>query len=328
MRNLTLSEHLQRSKALSSFPLLGAHAEFTSLMHELIVATKIIQNQVALAGLVGALGSTGQTNVQGEKVQKLDDFANSVLLQRLQNSGSLYAIGSEEEDNIIIYEKEQRGSFIIYFDPLDGSSNIDVNVSIGTIFSIYKISEDKKDSDLPLSSLIPSGAEQVCSGYALYGPSAVFVYTLGDNVHAFTYDASIGEYLLSHENIQMPESGEYYSVNVGNEQNWDTKTQEAVKYFNTSGYSMRYVGSLVADFHRTLLKGGVYLYPQDTKNKDGKLRLVYEANPLAFIAEQAGGMATNGTKRILDIKPDNVHTRTPLVIGSKKEVSKIQNILN
>ncbi len=328
MRDITFTEHLHKSQALTTFPLLGANYEFTSLLHELIVSTKIIAREVAQAGLVDALGNTGNINIQGESVQKLDEFANSVLMQRMQECGSLYAIGSEEEENIIICKKEQRGSFVLYFDPLDGSSNIDVNVSIGTIFSIYKLSEEKAQSELTKEDFNVNGLEQVCAGYVLYGPSTMLVYTIGNDVHGFTYDASIGEFLLSHEGIKMPDSGVYYSVNIGNENNWDTNTKEAVEYFTQSNsYSLRYVGSLVADFHRTLLKGGVYLYPKDAKNKEGKLRLVYEANPLAFIAEQAGGMATNGIDRILEITPKNVHTRIPLVIGSKQEVEKIREML-
>ncbi len=325
MQGITFTEHLQKSQELTYSSCLGD--SFTALMQELLKSTNIIAKEVSQAGLVGALGSTGKTNIQGESVQKLDDLANAILIERLQKINSLYAIGSEEEEDIIICKKEQRGSFVIYFDPLDGSSNIDVNISIGTIFSIYKLAEEQVQKDLTIEDLMPQGLEQVCAGYVLYGASTILVYSIGNNVHSFTYNKDSEEFILTQENIKMPESGTYYSVNTGNENIWDTNTKKAVNYFVENAYSMRYVGSLVADFHRTLLKGGVYLYPQDTKQKAGKLRLMYEANPLAFLAEKADGMATNGIDRILEIKATNVHARTPLVIGSTKEVTKIKEIL-
>ncbi len=329
MLEITVTEHLLYNQLKWSPQATG---QFTSLIHDLIVSAKIINRQVNQAGLVDVLGGTGEVNVQGEHVQKLDEYANNVLMYRMQRSSTLYALGSEEEEDIVICPKEQRGGYLLYFDPLDGSSNIDVNVSIGTIFSIYKRRETAI-GDMPVGRLLRAGYEQVCAGYFLYGPSAVMVYTAGHGVHAFTLDPSIGEFLLSHDNIQIPETGPYYSVNTSNEYLWDEPTKKAVHHFADSGesenqYSMRYVGSLVADFHRTLLKGGVFMYPKDAKRPNGKLRLVYEAAPLAFLAEQAGGKASDGTRRIMDIKPETVHTRTPLVIGSSKEVDKVIEILN
>ncbi len=327
MLEITVTEHLLQSQLLWSPQATG---QFTSLIHDLIVSAKIINRQVNQAGLVDVLGGTGEVNVQGEHVQKLDEFANNVLKYRMQRSGTLYAIGSEEEEEIIECPREHRGSYLLYFDPLDGSSNIDVNVSIGTIFSIYK-RRDSATGDMPKNRLLRAGLEQVCAGYFLYGPSAILVYTTGHGVHGFTLDPSIGEFLLSHPDIQIPKSGPYYSVNSVYESYWDEPTKKAIEYFAKSEddkpRSARYVGSLVADFHRTLLKGGVYLYPKDTRKPEGKLRLVYEAAPLAFIAEQAGGKATNGTERIMDIKPQQVHQRTPLVIGSPEDVDAVTRIL-
>ncbi len=328
MLEITVTEHLLQNQLLS--PL--ATGQLTSLLHDLIVSAKIINRQVSQAGLVDVLGGTGKLNSMGEKVQKLDDFANKVLMYRMMRSGSLYAIGSEEEDDIVVCPEEQRGRYLLYFDPLDGSSNIDVNVSIGTIFSIFKRRETAT-GEMPMHRLLRSGLEQVCAGYFLYGPSAVMVYTTGDGVHGFTLDPSIGEFLLSHPNIQIPHTGHNFSVNSSNEHLWDEPTKKAVDYFahsaedGTSAYTMRYVGSLVADFHRTLLKGGVFLYPQNKNNPNGKLRIVYEASPLAFLAEQAGGKATDGINRIMEKTPSHVHERTPLVIGSPKEVDIIADIL-
>ncbi len=329
MLEVTVTEHILQSQKHWS-P--AATGEFTTLLHDLILSTKIINRQVNQAGLVDALGGTGEVNVQGESVQKLDEFANNVLMYRMQRSGTLYALGSEEEDEVVICPKDNRGRYLLYFDPLDGSSNIDVNVSIGTIFSIYRLDEIP-ENDLPIEDILKSGAEQVCAGYVLYGPSAVLVYSTGHGVHAFTLDPSIGEFLLSHENIQMPKHGTYYSVNTAYEDFWDDKTKAAVRHFaraqgDTPPYSMRYVGSLVADFHRTLLKGGIYLYPRDVNKPEGKLRLVYEAAPLAFLAEQAGGKATDGVNRIMELVPSKVHARTPLVIGSAHEVDKVSEFLS
>ncbi|HCO11977.1 MAG TPA: class 1 fructose-bisphosphatase [Desulfonauticus sp.] len=329
MRQLTVIEHLllhQKENPLAT-------GNFTHLLNELILAAKIIARAVNKAGLMDVLGETGEINVQGEQVQKLDDFANRVLIHRLQRSGLLYAMASEENADLIeIPEQFGRGNYFLVFDPLDGSSNIAANVSIGTIFSIYR---RKNGSDpVILSEVLQKGSEQVAAGYFLYGSSTMLVYSTGQGVHGFTFDPSVGEFLLSHPDIKIPEKGKIYSVNEGYWSYWDDKTKEIISYFKTPEpgkptYSLRYIGSLVADFHRTLLYGGIFMYPKDLrdpKKPTGKLRLLYEANPMAFLVEQAGGMAVDGERPILEIQPEDLHQRVPLFIGSKTEVQKVLEI--
>ncbi|RQD56921.1 MAG: class 1 fructose-bisphosphatase [Desulfonatronovibrio sp. MSAO_Bac4] len=311
-----------------------ATGRFTRLLNELILSAKIISREVNKAGLVNVLGFTGETNVQGEKVKKLDEFANSILIYRMQRSGLLCAISSEENADLIqVPDNFRRGDYILIFDPLDGSSNIDVNVSIGTIFSIFRRIEE--DGPVSLDEVLRKGSQQVAAGYFLYGTSTMMVYTTGDGVHGFTLDPSVGEFLLSHQNIKIPESGKVYSVNEGNYPYWDEKTREAISWFKSPSnsrkkpYTGRYIGSMVSDFHRNLIYGGIFMYPKDSKDSklsSGKLRLMCEANPMAFIAEQAGGMATDGINRILDIEPTELHQRVPLFIGSKNDVLKVQEI--
>ena len=307
-----------------------ATGAFTYLLHELIVAAKVISREVNKAGLVDILGGTGDINVQDEQVQKLDVFANRVIVERMQHIGQLCCMGSEEiADLIAIPPLYPKGNYILLFDPLDGSSNIDVNVSIGTIFGIYRKVSKETDVDFLLSDVLQPGIKQVAAGYFIYGSSTMMVYTTGDGVHGFTLYPSVGEFLLSHENIRIPERGKIYSVNEGNYPYWDEKTRALVEYFKTKDkekgrpYTSRYVGSLVADFHRNLLKGGVFMYPadlKDPKRPSGKLRLMVEANPLAMVAKHAGGYASDGDGPILKIKPQDLHQRTPLYIGSKKDV--------
>jgi fructose-1,6-bisphosphatase I len=283
---------------------------------------------------VDVLGFTGETNVQGEQVQKLDDYANRVIIHRMQRAGVLCAMASEENADLIeIPDRFDTGDYILVFDPLDGSSNIDVNVSIGTIFSIFK--RKNSTQSVTLSDVLQKGTEQVAAGYFIYGSSTMMVYTTGKGVHGFTLDPSVGEFLLSHPDIKIPEQGKIYSVNESYWHYWDEKTRDVVSYFkspqNDVGrvYSLRYIGSLVADFHRNLLYGGIFMYPADKKDPKkpfGKLRLLYEANPMAFIVEQAGGMAIDGQRRILDIEPQELHQRVPLFIGSKKDVQKVAEI--
>ncbi len=312
-----------------------ATGRFTTLLTELIFSAKIIAREVKKAGLVDILGLTGDVNVQGEQVRKLDDFANRVLLYRMQRSGVICAIASEENADIVeVPEDMPRGNYLLVFDPLDGSSNIDANVNIGTIFSIHK-----KTSDRPyvtLDDFLKRGSEQVAAGYFLYGPSTMLIYSTGNGVNGFTLDPSVGEFLLSHPDIAIPETGKVYSVNEAYTSYWDGPTKKAVGYFksdrNQRGkpYSARYIGSLVADFHRNLLYGGIFMYPKDRRDPakpHGKLRLLCEAAPLAFLAEQAGGAATDGNRRILDIKPTALHQRVPLFIGSKGDVEKATTIL-
>ncbi len=330
MRQITVIEHLLIHQKASPM----ATGRFTRLLNELILAAKIISREVNKAGLVDVLGFTGETNVQGEQVQKLDDYANRVIIHRMQRAGVLCAMASEENADLIeIPDKFDTGDYILIFDPLDGSSNIDVNVSIGTIFSIFK--RKNSTQSVTLSDVLQKGAQQVAAGYFIYGSSTMMVYTTGNGVHGFTLDPSVGEFLLSHPDIKIPEQGKIYSVNESYWHYWDEKTREVVSYFkspqNERGrpYSLRYIGSLVADFHRNLLYGGIFMYPadkKDPKKPSGKLRLLCEANPMALIVEHAGGMAIDGRRRILDIEPQELHQRVPLFIGSKKDVQKVAEI--
>lgn len=308
-----------------------ATGELTGLLSELIVAAKIISAEVNMAGLAGILGQSGKTNVQGEKVQKLDDFANRTLKRRMEQCGYVCIMGSEEDDGVIPVLDGYEGKYTLAFDPLDGSSNIDVNVSIGTIFSVHR--RKSKGKQGTMSDLLQRGSEQVAAGYIIYGSSTVLVYTTGhgDGVHGFTLDPSIGEFFLSHPDITIPQRAAYYSINEAYSRYWYDETRDYItklKEMDKQGersYSLRYIGSLVSDFHRNLVKGGVFLYPRDKKSTDkpdGKLRLLYEAAPLAMIAEEAGGLAiTDDGRRILDIEPTDLHQRVPLVIGSRDEVA-------
>ncbi len=294
---------------------------FTDLFTDLARGAKIISRDVNRAGLINILGSAEQTNIQGEDVQKLDLIANEALITTMESGGQLAGMASEENEDIIpIPDEFPKGDYILLFDPLDGSSNIDVNISVGTIFSILK--KKATGDDAELSDFLQPGSEQVCAGYFLYGSSTMLVYTTGCGVHGFTLDPSVGEFLLSHENIQIPEQGGIYSLNESNSNKWHDATYNFIKKAKARGCKARYVGSLVADFHRNLLKGGVFLYPADKGTSKGKLRLLYEANPMAFIIEQAGGAASNGTGNIMDINPEDLHQRTPLIIGSKLDVEE------
>lgn len=325
MRQVTVIEHLLLHQKKSP----AATGTFTQLLYDLILAAKLISRNVSKAGLLDVLGGTGEINVQGEAVQKLDEFANRVLIHRMERSGALCAMASEENADIIpVSGRFTRGDYMLVFDPLDGSSNIDVNINVGTIFSIMR-RKSPANQDATLEDFMQPGSEQIAAGYILYGPSTMLVYTTGQGVHGFTLDPSVGEFLLSHPDLKLPEHGKIYSVNEGNSLFWDKSTQDLVASFKSrenplgAPYSMRYVGSLVADFHRTLLYGGIFLYPMDYKKPDspqGKLRLLCEASPLAFVAEQAGGAATDGRSRVLDIQPTTLHQRVPLFIGSRKDV--------
>jgi len=323
---ITITEHILSQQRENP----EATGAFTTLLHELIVAAKVISREVNKAGLVDILGATGDINVQEELVQKLDVFANRVIIERMRHIGQLCCMGSEElADPIEIPPQYPKGNYILLFDPLDGSSNIDVNVSIGTIFGIYKKESGETGADYTLSDLLQPGFKQVAAGYFIYGSSTMMVYTTGNGVHGFTLYPSVGEFLLSHENIRIPRRGKIYSVNEGNYPYWDKKTRALVDYFKARDketgrpYTSRYVGSLVADFHRNLLKGGIFLYPadlKDPKRPTGKLRLMVEANPLAMVVEQAGGYASDGQEPILQIQPKELHQRVPLYIGSIEDV--------
>jgi len=286
------------------------------ILEQFALVSKIISRDINRAGLINILGSTESKNIHGETQQKLDIYANEKIIEFLKHTGVVYSMASEEMDNALIFEE---GNYALVFDPLDGSSNIDVNVSVGTIFGIYKKTSEG------VESLLQKGNKLICAGYVIYGSSTMFVYTTGVSVNGFTLDRSIGEYFLSHPDIKIPEHGKIYSINESNYYRWSKGIQEYVNFIKQHPerqYTLRWVGTLVADFHRNLLKGGVFLYPEDAKNKNGKLRLVYEANPMAFIIEKAGGAATDGKERILDIQPENLHQRVPLIIGSKYEVDK------
>lgn len=303
----------------------SATGEFTRLFQQLALAGKIVGSRVNQAGLAGLLGHTGKVNVQGETVQKLDEFANQTLIRCLEAGGQVCLMASEEvDDPIPIPTRFPMGRYVLMFDPLDGSTNIDVNISIGTIFSVHaRVSEGAEPS---LADCLQPGRTQIAAGYIVYGSSTMFVFTTGDGVHGFTLDPSVGEFFLSHPDIQIPQRGKIYSVNEGNEALWDERVRDWVRWLKTpdkpSGkpYGARYVGTLVADFHRTLLKGGVFAYPADTKNVNGKLRLLYEAAPMAMIAEHAGGAASTGVQAVLDVVPQHLHQRVPLYIGSKLDV--------
>lgn len=305
----------------------GATGEFTSLLNHFSLAVRIINSRVRAAGLAGLLGYTGETNVQGEQVQKLDQYANDVLVNVLQRSGHCGVIASEEMDDAIL--ADHPGKYVVAFDPLDGSSNIDTNVGIGTIFAILRRTEPKIYPSA--EDALQPGRNIVAAGYVLFGPSTQFVISSGHGVHGFTLDPEVGEFFLSQPNIRIPTRGSCYSVNEGNFARWPEETKAWARWIKgetpageggfATPYGSRYVGSMVADAHRTLLKGGIFAYPADSKSPKGKLRLLYEANPMAYLFEQAGGAATNGVDRILDIVPTELHQRTPLVIGSMDDVA-------
>ncbi|MBU2548366.1 MAG: class 1 fructose-bisphosphatase [Proteobacteria bacterium] len=328
----TVIEHLLRTQQETP----AATGAFTRLFNELIVAAKLIVREVNKAGLVEILGFTGRMNVQGEQVRKLDDYANEIMIRRLQACGEVCALASEEDADLIEMPRQmKKGNYVVIFDPLDGSSNIDVNVSIGTIFSVLR-RVTPGEGDGTLEDVLQPGYKQVAAGYFIYGSSTIMVYTAGNGVHGFTLDPSVGEFLLSHENIKTPAWGNIFSINEGNYNYWDENVRKYIEFIKdpTAGhlknYTSRYIGSLVADVHRNLLFGGVFLYPADNKDPrkpHGKLRLMCEANPLAMVVEQAGGAASTGTQRILDIKPEEIHQRVPLIIGSKDNVRQIEEFI-
>ncbi len=330
-RVITLNEFIIERQA--DHP--GAKGELSRLLHHIAVAAKIVHREVNKAGLVDILGAEGAQNIQGEEQQKLDVFADDHFIDALKACGECCAIASEENEDIIILDEElsKQGKYVFCMDPLDGSSNIDVNVSIGTIFSIFERTSPRGETPTVEDFLQP-GTAQVAAGYIIYGSSTMLVYTTGNGVNGFTLDPSIGEFCLSHPNIKTPKTGGIYSINEGNYINFPLGVKKYIKYCQEKDtrskrpYTSRYIGSLVADFHRNLLKGGIFIYPQTNKNTAGKLRLMYECNPVAFIAEQAGGKATNGHDRILEIVPETIHQRVPLYTGSKNMVDKAEEFLN
>ncbi len=317
----TFQQHVLQEQA--RFP--GATTEFSWLLSGITLATKMIQAEVRRASLAGILGAHGQVNVQGEVQQKLDVYANDVLIHCLSQRESIGIIASEEnEEPITIRHDAPEAKYAIVFDPLDGSSNIDVAVNVGTTFSIFRRPDDERASE-PAQWVLQTGRRQVAAGYVVYGSSTVLVYSAGRGVHGFTLDPGIGAFILTHENLRMPRQGPYYSINEAYCDRFPAPYVAYLKRLRAGAlgrrYSLRYIGSMVADFHRTLLRGGIFIYPATPDFPDGRLRLLYEANPVAFIAEQAGGAATDGTRPILDVEPHDIHQRTPLVVGSEVEMN-------
>jgi len=308
-----------------------ASGELSGLLYDLALAAKMIANKVRSAGLADIIGSAESQNIQGETQQKLDVIANEIIIKAVDHGGRLCALASEEEPGIIeIPENFKCGKYCLLFDPLDGSSNIDVNVPVGTIFSVVrKITRGARGE---MEDMLQPGRRQVAAGYVIYGSSTMMVYTTGQGAHGFTLDPQLGEFLLSHPNIRIPHTGRYLSVNDSYEQYWTRDVRALMRRYRgldgeRQAMNVRYVGSLVADFHRNLLGGGLFAYPANEKKPKGKLRLLYEASPLAFIVEQAGGAATDGVSRILDIEPTDLHQRTPLYIGSKGDIEMAASML-
>lgn len=327
-RVITLNEFIIEKQ--KDFPY--STGELTGLLSDIGVAAKIVNREVNKAGLVNILGATENSNIQGETQQKLDVYANHQFVSAFRSGAEVAAIASEEEEGICVYDNEisRDAKYVVAFDPLDGSSNIDVNVSIGTIFSIYR---RVTKGVCTREDFLQKGMYQVAAGYVIYGSSTMLVFTTGNGVNGFTLDPSIGEFCLSHPNLKTPENGSIYSINEGHYNdlpegikqylNWCKESNKADK----RPYSARYIGSMVADFHRNLIKGGVFIYPQTAHSPNGKLRLLYECNPMAFIAEQAGGKASTGKQRVLELQPTALHQRVPIIIGSKKMVEKVEQML-
>lgn len=329
-RFMTLPRHIMEGE--KEHP--EATGELSTILLQLGLAAKLISLEVNKAGLAEILGFTGNENVHGEKVKKLDIYAHEILIKAMDHGGHFCVMASEEEEDIIHLPPYQKiGKYVLLFDPLDGSSNIDANISIGTIFSIYKRISSGNGPGTREDCLQP-GYQQVVAGYVVYGSSTMLVYTAGHGhgVHGFTLDPAFGEFLLSHDNIKIPKHGRIYSLNEGNYFSWPQGLKNYIKYlqsnlFDGKPYQARYVGSMVADIHRTLLYGGIFIYPGDKRNLKGKLRLMYECNPMAFIMEEAGGRATDGHKRILELQPEALHERTPAYIGSEEDVLLVEKFL-
>ncbi|MCB0713308.1 MAG: class 1 fructose-bisphosphatase [Ignavibacteriae bacterium] len=322
---ITIERHIADQEHLHLY----ATGAFSRLLRDLMLAIRVISREVRRAGLVDIFGTTGEENVHGERVRKLDVFSNETIIRAMRYGGHLCGMASEESEGLIpIPENVAKGSYVLLFDPLDGSSNIDINVTIGTIFSIYRRVSPDIDRLGDMNDLIQPGYRQVAAGYALYGSSTVLVYTTGNGVDMFTYDPTLGEFLLSNSTIRIPERGGYYSINEGNSSYWHEGMANYISHLKeidpetNRPYSQRYIGTAVADVHRTLMYGGIFLYPGDKKSPNGKLRLMYEVNPLAMLIEQAGGVAIDGRNRVLDLVPETLHERSPLVCGSPANVEE------
>ena len=307
--------------------------ELSRLINSIRLAAKVVNHEVNKAGLVNILGNSGQVNTQGESQQKLDVYANEKFIQMLTNRNIVCGIASEEEDEFISINSlnsQNQNKYVVLIDPLDGSSNIDVNVSVGTIFSIYR-RVTPLGNEVTIDDFLQKGEEQVAAGYVIYGTSTMLVYTTGDGVNGFTLNPAIGTFYLSHPNLKFPEDGNIYSINEGNYSHFPLGIKKYIKFCQEQNsnrpYISRYIGSLVSDFHRNMIKGGIYLYPQSQNYPNGKLRLLYECNPMAFLAEQANGSAIDGYKRILEIQPNSLHQRVPFVCGSSKMVRDVEKFM-
>lgn len=328
-KNKTLGEFIIENQSEFKY----SSGELSRLINSIRLAAKVVNHEVNKAGLVDILGTAGDTNIQGEDQQKLDVFANQAFIKTLTNREIVCGIASEEEDSFITIEGlkgTNENKYVVLIDPLDGSSNIDVNVSVGTIFSIFR-RVTPEGTPVTLDDFLQPGNKQVAAGYIIYGTSTMIVYTTGHGVNGFTLNPAIGTYYLSHPNMQFPENGTIYSVNEGNYVHFPQGVKDYIKYCQKEEenrpYTSRYIGSLVSDFHRNMIKGGIYMYPNTAKDPNGKLRLLYECNPMAFIAEQAGGKASNGFQRILDIQPNDLHERVPFYCGNKEMVEKIESFM-
>tara|TARA_B100000795_G_scaffold226643_1_gene182735 strand:- start:18885 stop:19889 length:1005 start_codon:yes stop_codon:yes gene_type:complete len=328
-KNKTLGEFIIENQTEFKY----SSGELSRLINSIRLAAKVVNHEVNKAGLVDILGTAGETNVQGEDQQKLDIYANDVFIKTLTNREIVCGIASEEEDDFITIagrNEKNDNKYIVLIDPLDGSSNIDVNVSVGTIFSIYR-RITPEGTPVTIDDFLQPGNKQVAAGYIVYGTSTMIVYSTGHGVNGFTLNPAIGTYYLSHPNMQFPEDGTIYSVNEGNYVHFPQGVKDYIKYCQKEEedrpYTSRYIGSLVSDFHRNMIKGGIYMYPNTSKDPKGKLRLLYECNPMAYIAEQSGGKASDGFTRILDIKPTELHQRVPFFCGSKNMVAKAESFM-
>ena len=328
-----------KKQTLGEFIIENQHAfkyssgELSSLLNSIRLAAKVVNHEVNKAGLVDIIGAYGETNIQGEDQQKLDIYANDKFIQTLSRRNIVCGIASEEENRYISInsiDENHQNKYVVLIDPLDGSSNIDVNVSVGTIFSIYR-RVTPIGSPVQLEDFLQKGSAQIAAGYVVYGTSTMIVYTTGDGVNGFTLNPAIGTFYLSHPNMKFPENGSIYSVNEGNYLDFPLGIKKYIKYCQEEEgdrpYTSRYIGSLVSDFHRNMIKGGIYMYPKGSRNPNGKLRLLYECNPMAFIAEQANGKSSDGYVRTMDLKPSELHQRVPFICGSKKMVCEVEEFM-
>jgi fructose-1,6-bisphosphatase I len=328
-KNQTLGEFIIENQDSFKY----TSGELSRLINSIRLAAKVVNHEVNKAGLVDIVGAVGDKNIQGEEQQKLDIYANDKFIQTLSNRNIVCGIASEEEDSFITInsqDENNQNKYVVLIDPLDGSSNIDVNVSVGTIFSIYR-RVTPIGTPVKLEDFLQKGSEQVAAGYVVYGTSTMLVYTTGDGVNGFTLNPAIGTFYLSHPNMTFPKDGTIYSVNEGNYMDFPLGIKKYIKYCqeeeDNRPYTSRYIGSLVSDFHRNMIKGGIYMYPKGSRNPNGKLRLLYECNPMAFIAEQANGTSSDGYTRTMDVAPTELHQRVPFICGSKNMVAKVEEFM-